>query len=142
MRLLHELRLGRHVQDSVAVPMVAAAANQVSGVELGRSVWLGRILRVSAEVEPDVHACVCMRCVMSMLEGIIWWRIETCGGIETVKPLGETENHKKLDLWGLSLRRIMYETCAGKWRRAGEGAEKLKGKKEKEKGVDRTYFHR
>ena len=57
MRLLDELRLCIEIQNTVAIPVMARAGNQVLRIKVSRIAgW--SVIRVVADVEPDVDVAV------------------------------------------------------------------------------------
>ena len=57
MRLLDELRLSIQVQNAIAIPMVARARDQILRMQI-RRIARGGVVRVVADVEPDVDVAV------------------------------------------------------------------------------------
>ena len=53
MRLLNELRLGRNILDTIAIPMMPSAGDEILRMQVGRVAW-GCKIRVVAYIEPNV----------------------------------------------------------------------------------------
>lgn len=61
MRLADKLRLGRDVQDPIAVPVMARACDQVLGVQIARLSARRRVVAVVTHIQPDVDVAVNQR---------------------------------------------------------------------------------